>query len=50
MSSTAVVERVAALTGAVTLDVSALAVIGVSETANELDVAAASNVGVKVIV
>jgi hypothetical protein len=47
VSSTAVIERVAALTGAVTLEVSALAVIGVSETANELDVTAASDVGVK---
>jgi hypothetical protein len=50
VSSTAVVKGVAALTGAVTFDVSALAVIGVSETENELDVAAASDVGVKVSV
>jgi hypothetical protein len=50
VSSTAVVDGVAALTGAVTLEVRALAVIAVSETANELDVAAASDVGVKVSV
>jgi hypothetical protein len=50
VSSTAVFKRVAALTGAVTLDVSALAVIGVSETANELDVTDVRDVGVKVSV
>jgi hypothetical protein len=50
VSSTAVVDGVAALTGAVTLDVRALAVTAVSETANELEVAAASDVGVKVSV
>jgi hypothetical protein len=48
VSSTAVVTGVAFLTGAVTLEVSSFAVIGVLETANELDVAAASDVGVKV--
>jgi hypothetical protein len=50
VSSTAVVEGVAALTGAVTLEVSALAVMTVLETANELDVTAASDVDVKVSV
>jgi hypothetical protein len=47
VSSTAVVDGVAALTGAVTLVVSALAVIGVSDTANELDVTEVRDVGVK---